>query len=118
MMNVKEFYRSINGNYEAAISIMINDAFVERMLSKFFTNNNYNDIISSYENKDFKALFAAIHSFKGVVGNLALTPLFDLSVIITEETRSGEYKNIDKEINELKEKYSFISNEYLKYSGK
>ena len=53
---------------------------------------------------------AKIHSFKGVVGNLALTPLYEIASVITETTRSGEYVNIDKEINTLKEKYSSAKN--------
>ena len=113
-MNVKDFYTSIGGNYNSALLIMMNDAFIERMLSKFFANNTYNSIISSYENKDFKTLFASVHSFKGVVGNLALTPLYDLAVTITEATRSLEVVNIDKEISELKSLYTSIESEYLK----
>ena len=111
-MNVKEFYEAIGGNYVAATQVMMNDAFIERLLGKFFMNNAYNDIISSYEKKDFESLFAAVHSFKGVVGNLALTPLFDLASLITELTRSLEVKNIDKEINELKEKYALVMKAY------
>ena len=53
---------------------------------------------------------AKIHSFKSVVGNLALTPLYEIASVITEATRSGEYVNIDNEINTLKEKYSSAKN--------
>ena len=104
-MDVKQYYTLVQGNYDGAKSIMMNDQFIERMLGKFFDGNSYEEIIASYENKDFKSLFAQIHSFKGVVGNLSLTPLYDIASIITEATRGGEYVNIDNEINTLKEKY-------------
>jgi len=115
-MDVKGFYTSINGNYEKAVSVMMNDAFIERMLGKFFSNNTYPEIISSYEKKDFKALFSAVHAFKGVVGNLSLTPLFEISDIITEMTRSLEEVNLDKEIDELQNRYSSVEKAYQDYS--
>ena len=115
-MDVKGFYESIGANYESALRIMMNDAFIERMLGKFFMNNSYNDIIANYDKKDFKSLFASVHSFKGVVGNLALTPLFEIAVTITEATRSLEVVNIDKEIDELKNIYSLVEKEYQRFS--
>lgn len=112
-MDIKGFYQKIGGDYSSALLIMMNDAFIERMLTKFFSKNTYNDIVSSYEKKDFKSLFASVHSFKGVVGNLALTPLFEIANVITEATRSLEEVNIDKEIDELKDRYTSIEKEYL-----
>ena len=116
-MDVKGFYESVDGNYRSALAIMMNDMFIQRMLTKFFVSNAYPEIISSYEKKDFGACFAASHSFKGVVGNLALTPLFEISSVITEATRSQEPVNIDSEIEELKKRYTFIESEYSKYSA-
>ena len=112
-MNVKGFYQAIDGNYDAALKMMMNDTFIERMLGKFFANNTYAAIISSYESKDFKSVFAAAHSLKGVTGNLALTPLFEISNTITEATRNGEEVNIDNEIEELKRRYSLAEKAYL-----
>ena len=111
-MNIKEFYNSIGGNYENAIKIMMNDVFIERMLDKFFLNNVYSELISAYEKNDIQAVFALAHSLKGVTGNLALTPLYEISCKITEATRSLKEANIDQEIDELKNKYLLISNEY------
>ena len=113
-MDVKAFYDTIGGNYESAKLIMMNDAFIERMLGKFFLNNSYNEIISNYEKKDIKSLFAAVHSFKGVVGNLALTPLYELASLITEATRDKQEANIDNEIVLLKEKYQLVVDTYNK----
>ena len=103
-MNVKEFYSEVNGNYQAALSLMMNDSFIERLLGKFFSNNSFNDIVSSFEKKDYQTLFASVHSFKGVVGNLQITPLYDLACTITEKTRSLSDVNIDSEIKDFSEK--------------
>ena len=80
-MNVKQFYIETNGSYENALAIMMNDALISRMLTKFIDNNIYEQIVNAYENKDYRALFAAAHSYKGVTGNLALTPLYGGSLL-------------------------------------
>ncbi len=116
-MDIKKFYVSVNGNYEEALALMMNDAFIERMLKKFFNDNSYEEIISCYKNKDFSTLFAKIHSFKGVVGNLSLTPLFDIASTITESTRSLKEVNIDDEINTLIERYSFTKESFQKMNN-
>lgn len=120
-MNVKQFYIDIHGNYDDALSIMMSDSLIERMLNKFINNNLYEQIISSYENKDYRSLFAASHSFKGVTGNLALTPLYEISCIIVEATRNSDDVNIDKEIEILKKEYQLVKDSYFKnidcYSG-
>ena len=114
-MNVKKFYEEIGGSYSNAISIMMNDALIARMLSKFMASNAYEQIVTSYENKDFRTVFASSHSFKGVAGNLALTPLFELASTITEATRNSDDVNLDKEIGELKKAYALIQEKYAQY---
>ena len=111
-MNVKEFYDAVGGDYQKALQIMMNDAFIERMLAKFFANNAYRDIITGYENKDYQAIFSASHSLKGVAGNLSLTPLFEISSKITEATRSLKEVNLDREIEELKRIYNLTEKAY------
>ena len=113
-MNVKEFYKNTGSSYEAALSIMMNDMLIERMLGKFMENNAFNSIIEAYEAKDIKAIFALAHTYKGVTGNLALTRLYEISSVLTEATRNNENANVDKEIEELKEAYNLIKTEYEK----
>lgn len=91
---------------------MMNDMLIVKMLGKFMANNSYEDIVNLYEQKDYRGLFAAAHSFKGVTGNLALTPLFELASYITEATRNSDDVNLDKEIADLKEKYALIKEKY------
>lgn len=114
-MDVKKFYEEIGGSYGNAVSIMMNDALISRMLSKFMAANAYEQIVTAYENKDYRAVFASSHSFKGVAGNLALTPLFDLASTITEATRNSDDVNLDKEIAELKKAYALIEEKYQQY---
>ena len=114
-MDVKTFYAEINGSYNDALAIMMNDVLIARMLGKFINGNSIDQMIALYENKDFRGLFAAAHSLKGVAGNLALTPLFDLDSFITEATRNDDNVNLDKEIAELKNLNERLKENYSKY---
>lgn len=119
-MTVQELYETIGGNYQEAVNRMMNDNFIARMLGKFLSSNSYGNVVQAYEEKDFKKLFDEVHSFKGVTGNLALTPLFDLAYKITEATRNlapGESVNLDNEIKELKEKYQLTVDTITKFQN-
>ena len=115
-MNVKEFYQAANSNYNDALSIMMNDFLIERMINKFMNDNSYAAMIEMYEKKDYRNLFATAHAFKGVTGNLALTPLYEIASIITEATRNSDDVNLDNEIKQLKDAYSLVEQAYKKYA--
>lgn len=109
-MNIKKFYEDTNSNYNAALSIMMNDMLIERMIKKFMENNSYNAIIDAYNAKNIKEVFVLSHSFKGVTGNLALTSLYNIASDLTELTRDKEEADIDSEIEKLKTEYQLIKN--------
>ena len=109
-MNIKKFYEDTNSNYNSALSIMMNDILIERMIRKFMENNSYNAIIDAYNAKNIKEVFVLAHSFKGVTGNLALTNLYNIASDLTELTRDKETADIDKEIEKLKKEYQLIKN--------
>ena len=89
-MNVKQFYIDTNGDYNDALRRMMNDALIVRMIAKFISRDSINGLISSYENKDFRAVFSSAQTLKGVAGNLSLTPLFEIASRITEATRNDD----------------------------
>lgn len=111
-MDIKRFYEETNSNYQAALSIMMNDALIERIVKKFMENNSYQGIIDAYQAKNIKEVFALAHTFKGVTGNLALTNLFAIASELTEATRDKETADIDELIERLKKEYQFIEKVY------
>ena len=114
-MDVKQFYLDTNGDYNDALRRMMNDALIARMISKFMSGDSVKNMVSLYENKDYRTLFSSAHTLKGVAGNLSLTPLFNIANIITEATRNEDGVNLDKEIAELKQIYASIEEAYNKY---
>ena len=54
---------------------MNNEAFYLRLVGMALQDGNYEALRTSLEAGDLKAAFEAAHSLKGVLANLALTPL-------------------------------------------
>ena len=114
-MNVKQFYIDVNGDYNDALRRMMNDVLIVRMIAKFMSSDSIHSLISLYENKDYRGVFASAHTLKGVAGNLSLTPLFEIASTITEATRNEDGANLDKEIEELKSIKNTIEEAYKKH---
>jgi HPt (histidine-containing phosphotransfer) domain-containing protein len=116
-MTVKEFYENINGSYQNALSTMMNDDFIKKMLNKFLQTNSITSLFEAYKEKDFQKVFAAGHSLKGVLGNLALDPLYNKVVPIVEKTRNiapNSRVDLDSEINDFQNEYNLVISELKK----
>ena len=48
-MNVKQFYQETNSNYESALTLLMNDAFIERMVKKFMDNNQQTKFVETFK---------------------------------------------------------------------
>ena len=111
-MDIKKFYIDTGSDYQAALSIMMNDMLIERLIKKFMDNNSYQAIIDAYNANNIKEVFSLSHALKGVAGNLALTKLYEVASELTEATRNKEEANIDNEIDKLKSIYRNIESVY------
>ena len=106
-MTIKEFYEK-HGNYEEALSRLMNDAFINRFLLKFVDGDYLTVTNNAYEGKNFTGIFEATHALKGIAGNLALTELYSISSQICEATRNlkeGESVSLDEQMKKLNEIY-------------
>lgn len=86
-MTTQELYLSLGANYEEAKTRLMNDGLIERFLGKFADTYSIEPLLEAGERMDAFAIFEAAHGLKGVVGNLALTRLFELSSNLTEKVR-------------------------------
>ena len=82
---------------------------------KFMESNTYEQNVNSYDKRDYRSLFGAAHSYKGVAGILPLTPLYEIASTITKLARNNDNVNLDNEIQEFKTKYSLIKEKYFEY---
>ena len=67
---------------------MNNEAFYLKLVAKAVADGAYDKLADALDAGNRDAAFEAAHSLKGVTGNLALTPIYDPVVEITELLRS------------------------------
>ena len=72
---------------------MGNEAFYFKLIGKVIDDKNFQALEDAVAAKDLDAAFDAAHSLKGVLGNLALTPIYEPVYELTELLR--EKKDID-----------------------
>ena len=66
---------------------MGNEAFYFKLIGKVIEDKNFQALEDAVAAKDLDKAFEAAHSLKGVLGNLALTPIYEPVYEITELLR-------------------------------
>lgn len=89
-MTLKECYEKLGGDYENAVSRLMNDNLVEKFIFKFLDDSSFDDLRKALENKDYDEAFRAAHTIKGVCQNLSFTTLFNSANKLTDELRNGK----------------------------
>ena len=82
---------------------MGNEAFYFKLIGKVIEDKNFQALEEAVAAKDMEKAFEAAHSLKGVLGNLALTPIYEPVYEITEllrERRDIDYSQYLKTISE------------------
>lgn len=69
---------------------MGNEAFYFRMIKMAAADTNVEKLKDALAQNDLQAAFEAAHALKGVMTNLALKPIADPVIGITEHLRAGE----------------------------
>ncbi|MBR3275481.1 MAG: Hpt domain-containing protein [Eubacterium sp.] len=69
---------------------MGNEAFYFRMIKLAAADTNVEKLKDALAQNDLQAAFEAAHALKGVMTNLALKPIADPVIGITEHLRAGE----------------------------
>jgi HPt (histidine-containing phosphotransfer) domain-containing protein len=89
---------------------MNNEAFYLRLVDKAINDDSFIKLKDELENKNYDEAFKIAHSLKGVLGNLSLTPLYDLAVEITEYLRISKEIDYFELINKLLNKREELLN--------
>lgn len=81
--------KELGANTEEGLERCMNmDAFYLRMVGMGLQDAGFEKLKTGVENGDLDAAFEAAHALKGVMGNLALTPITEPVSEITELLRS------------------------------
>ena len=87
-MDIKDFYQEIQGDFEEACKRMLKEEMVTRFVKKFPSDTCVRDLCAAVEDGDIDASFRAVHTLKGVTGNLAFTKLYNAVWKLTEQLRT------------------------------
>ncbi|MFA6708298.1 MAG: Hpt domain-containing protein [Fusobacterium sp.] len=78
-------------------------------LKKFVADDAFENLGKFIEEENIEKAFNESHTLKGVAGNLGITPLYDLLVVIVEKLRNNssigvyeDYKKMMKSYNKIK----------------
>lgn len=86
-MNIKECYDELHGNFADACKRLMNEGMVTRFVQKFPSDPCMQQLRDAVAAGDIETSFRAVHTLKGVAGNLAFTALYQAAWNLTEQLR-------------------------------
>ena len=113
-MKLEELYQKIGGDLKDVKKRIPNEAMIGKFVRKYANDPTYNRLTAAVEAKNWKDVFIAAHTLKGVAQNLgfdrlqksasALTEAVRGAVPLTDESLFEEVCKDQKEIVEAIEK--------------
>ena len=88
-MTVQELYQNIEGDYAAALKVMMMEPLVSRMIMKFPADPGFGKLTAATETMDGNGIFEAAHAMKGTCASLGLVKLSGMAAEVCEEFRPG-----------------------------
>ena len=90
---------------EGLVRCLNNEAFYLNLVGKALEDKSFTELKAVVDSGDLKKGFEIAHSLKGVLGNLALTPLYDAVVEITELLRAETQTDYAPYLEKIDEQY-------------
>ena len=82
--------KELGADTATGIARCVNDeGFYIKMVSMALQDTNFEQLKEAVESGDLSTAFERAHALKGVMGNVALTSLFEPIAAMTEELRAG-----------------------------
>jgi hypothetical protein len=80
-----------------------NEAFYLNLVKMGLNDEGFSKLEEVLKSNDIEKGFEIAHALKGVLGNLALTPVYDAICEITEELRAKKQMDYTPLLNKIKE---------------
>lgn len=107
-MTIQECYEKLDGNYNEAVSRLINPTLVLRFALKFLNDTSFQELADHLAKDNTEEAFRSAHTLKGVCGNLAFTRLLKSSTEITELLRVGNLTEAKKMFGRVSDDYDLV----------
>jgi HPt (histidine-containing phosphotransfer) domain-containing protein len=109
VMNIQEFYDSIDESYENVSSRMMgNQKLVEKFVRKFLDDPTYEQIKEAVNKMDYDEILRTTHTMKGIASNLEFTHLQQKSAKAVDMIRAGQCEEVLPVIGEIEKEYQKV----------
>lgn len=106
MITVEDL-RKFGANVDEAMNrCMNNEMLYLKLVNRFLEQNTFPSLKEAIEKGDLEGAFHVAHSLKGVIGNLSLTPLYDVIYNMTELLRNRTEIDYNPYIEKYEKAYS------------
>ncbi|MCR4901322.1 MAG: Hpt domain-containing protein [Butyrivibrio sp.] len=95
---------------------MNNDNLIAKFMFKFIKDQSFSQLTAAIEANSVEDVFKAVHTLKGVSGNLGLKAMLEPVVNLTEITRAGSMEGAREQYELIKEKYEPLMEILNKYN--
>ena len=109
VMNIQEFYDSIDESYENVSSRMMgNQKLVEKFVRKFLDDPTYDQIKEAVDKMDYDEILRTTHTMKGIASNLEFTHLQQKSAKAVDMISAGQREEVLPVIGEIEKEYQKV----------
>lgn len=96
-MNLQDFFTVSGSSYEEIHNRISSDSLLKKFLRQFLEDTTFKSLEQAISKKEYKNVFFASHSLKGVCSNLGLSNLEKKLIVLLEYLRTNsENPNIDE----------------------
>ena len=104
--SLKEYGAKIDEGLERCMGM---ESFYLEMIELGLSDERFEKLGAALEKKDYEEAFELAHALKGVIGNLALTPLYDTLCSVTEHLRVKDEMDYKPDYDKLMQQRDDIS---------
>lgn len=106
-----EDLRSYGANVEEGLNRCVNnEGFYLKMINKAVEDNSFEELYSAVNSKDLEKAFEIAHALKGVLANLALTPICEPVSEIVELLRKRTDTDYSEYLERIRAKREELQN--------
>lgn len=96
MSELTDQLRAAGADMDGAMRRMVGDEELYGVCFAYFMNDPaFSALEEALHEKNYASAFDAVHTLKGVAGNLGLMRIYELTSVMVETLRGGEPKNGD-----------------------
>ena len=105
-----ESVRKYGANVDEGLQRCVNnEQLYLTLVNRFLDQNTFPDLKAAIQANDLEKAFHIAHSLKGVIGNLSLSPLYDVIYQMTELLRNRTEMDYSDYIQRYEMSYSLLA---------